>query len=216
MGGNILKELSCLVIALCFFVLYQATVPRYKAVETHQSPTVITEHPDEVNHKGVLDSTSFQNIKLTDQDHQSLSLAALKGKTVVINFMFASCLTVCPTQTAALRQAYNKIEQTNSGEIVFLSISIAPLSDTPEVMKQFAKRFSVDQQYWRFVVADLEATESLVTQFGITPQSLGNGQFDHRTGVYLLNKQGVLVQQYKGNPLNIERLQKEVTILASL
>jgi cytochrome oxidase Cu insertion factor (SCO1/SenC/PrrC family) len=84
----------------------------------------------------------FPNTLLTDQDGQQMRFFddMIKGKVVVINFIFTTCSDSCPLETARLRQVQKLLGDRVGKDIFFYSISIDPLSDTPEVLKAYATR----------------------------------------------------------------------------
>ena len=164
--------------------------------------------------RGPLDTASLKHIKLTDQDGKEFSLADLKGETVLINFMFAGCVSVCPVQTVGLRQVHNEMQlDPAKDKIKILSISIAPLSDTPELLKQFAQRFEIDKPTWRFARTSQALTDELTQEFAVGVKPLEGNQLDHRNLLYLINPEGIMIQQYKGNVVDVERLKNELRIV---
>ena len=167
--------------------------------------------------RGPLRTEELKHISLTDQDGKQFSLADLKGETLLINFMFAGCTSVCPTQTIGLRRVHNEMKlDPKKDQIKLLSISIAPLSDTPEQLKSFAKRFEIDRPTWRFAVASQAQTDELTKQFSVGVKPLDGDQLDHRSLLYLINPEGMMIQQYRGAQVDVERLKKELRIVDQL
>lgn len=156
----------------------------------------------------------LKHIQLTDQDGVKFSLDQLKGETVLVNFMFAGCTSVCPVQTVGLRRVHNEMElNPQKDRIKILSISIAPLSDTPQQLKAFAERFEIDKPSWRFAVTSQAHTDELSEQFGVGIKPLEGDQLDHRSLLYLINHEGVMIQQYRGNVVDVERLKSELRVV---
>lgn len=167
--------------------------------------------------RGPLNTDELKHITLRDQDGKAFSLADLKGETVLINFMFAGCTSVCPVQTIGLRRVHDEMKlDPKKDRIKLLSISIAPLSDTPEQLKAFAKRFEIDTPNWRFAVASQSDTDELTKQFSVGVKPLEGDQLDHRSLLYLINPEGVMIQQYRGAQVDVERLKKELRIVDEL
>jgi len=169
--------------------------------------------------RGPLRTEELKHIKLTDQDGKTFSLDELKGETVLINFMFAGCVSICPVQTVGLRRVHNEMQlDPEKDKIKLLSISIAPLSDTPALLKQFAQRFEIDKPSWRFAVTSQAHTDELSEQFGVgvKPMAGEGDQLDHRSLLYLINHEGVMIQQYRGNVVDVERLKNELRVVDKL
>ena len=164
--------------------------------------------------KGPLTTDSLKHIKLTDQDGKIFSLDELKGETLLVNFMFAGCTSICPVQTIGLRQTHDEMQlDLKKDRIKIISISIAPLSDTPKQLKAFAKRFEIDKPSWRFAVTSQAHTDELSEQFGVGVKPLEGDQLDHRSQLYLINHKGMMVHQYRGNVVDVERLKKELRVV---
>ena len=142
---------------------------------------------------------TLSQIKLTDQDQQVFTLGDLVGKTVVLNFMFNGC---SPVQTVALRRAYldHQLERKDKG-IVFLSISVATETDTPQQLKEFAQRYGIYSKNWRFAITDKASLDTLLETLnaGIPPSE---GRVGHLNTVFLLNTKGDLSKRYKGYPVS--------------
>ncbi|PWQ99552.1 SCO family protein [Leucothrix arctica] len=161
--------------------------------------------------RGPLNTAELKHIELVDQDGKAFTLDELKGDTVLVNFMFAGCTTICPVQTVGLRDLHKELRlDPKKNRIKLLSISIAPLSDTPKQLKAYAQRFEIDTPSWRFAVTSQANTDELSEQFGVGVKPLGGDQLDHRSLLYLINHEGVLIQQYRGGVVNVERLKNEL------
>ncbi|PWQ98280.1 SCO family protein [Leucothrix arctica] len=142
---------------------------------------------------------ALSQIKLTDHDQQLFKLGDLIGKTVVLNFMFNGC---SPVQTVALRRAYldHQLEKKDKG-IVFLSISVATETDTPQQLKEFAQRYGIYSKNWRLAITDKTSLGTLLETLnaGIPPSE---GRIGHLNTVFLFNKKGILSKRYKGYPVS--------------
>ena len=164
--------------------------------------------------RGPMRTEELKHIELTDQDGKTFSLDDLKGETLLVNFMFAGCTSICPVQTVGLRRVHNEMQlDPKKDRIKLLSISIAPMSDTPKLLKDFAQRFEIDKPSWRFAVTSQAHTDELSEQFGVGVKPLEGDQLDHRSLLYLINHEGVMIQQYRGNVVDVERLKDELRVV---
>jgi protein SCO1/2 len=83
---------------------------------------------------------------------------ALKGKIVVLSFIYTTCRDICPVVTARLSQLEEKLGDVVGRDIFFVSVSIDPENDTPEKLKEYANAFSAGPS-WLFLTgkpADME------------------------------------------------------------
>ena len=80
----------------------------------------------------------------------------LEGEITVVAFVFTNCQLACPAITANMKIVYSQLEDT---PVRFLSISVDPEHDTPEVLRAYADRMSIDTSRWPFLTGeDGEAT----------------------------------------------------------
>src|SRR5262249_12645453 len=78
---------------------------------------------------------------LTSQDGTRVSLADLRGKVVALTFIYTSCIDTCPVLTALMALVQDKLGQDFGEKVAFVSITVDPERDTPEVLKQYADTF---------------------------------------------------------------------------
>ncbi len=105
---------------------------------------------------------SIPAVKLTDQDGKQWQLQELiKDRPVLINFFFTGCKAICPTQTVQMQDVQHSISGTNDhgNTPLFLSISLDPLSDTPEAIREFMAKFGITagaEKNWLFLHGNFE------------------------------------------------------------
>ena len=98
---------------------------------------------------------------LTNQDGEPFGLQDLTGKVWIANFIFTSCGDVCPRLTGRMRELQERLD--NMGDAVHLvSISVDPDRDTPEVLNDYAQRFTARPGFWTFLTGPLDAIEETV------------------------------------------------------
>lgn len=87
---------------------------------------------------------TIPDVRLLDQDGKAWRLYEdlIRGRVVVISFIFTGCTSVCPPQTAVLR-ALRKQLDTQSREVLLLSLSVDPLNDRPAQLREFARRYEL-------------------------------------------------------------------------
>ena len=157
---------------------------------------------------------NFDGLQLTDQDGRRFNAAQLKGQFALVNFVYTGCSTTCPLQTQALAQLPGQLAPALRDRLRLLSVSLDPLSDSPPVLKAFAKRMGADQPRWRFVTgrpADTERLSDALRLFRPGPDV--RKPDEHSTAVWLIDPQGQLRMRYSGNPPDLPRLVRELTAL---
>lgn len=79
---------------------------------------------------------------LIDQNGKRLKLKEIMAsdKPVIVQFIFATCTTICPVLSAGYVNLQNRLGK-NAEKVHLVSISIDPENDTPKVMKEYLKRY---------------------------------------------------------------------------
>lgn len=90
---------------------------------------------------------------LTDQDGRSFSEQNLDGKVWVAAFMFTRCPSICPEMMRRMRQLQEQAAARNL-PLSFLSFTVDPENDTPEVLRKFAAQYQADTRTWTFLTGD--------------------------------------------------------------
>lgn len=83
-----------------------------------------------------------------------VTLAELKGKVWIVNFIYTNCPDTCPVQSAQLRQIQD--DSKNEKDLRLVSITVDPTRDTPAVLSEYATRFSADPERWFFLTGQKE------------------------------------------------------------
>jgi protein SCO1/2 len=109
----------------------------------------------------------FPNTVLITQDNQPVRFFddLLKGKTVVINFMFTTCTSVCPAMTANLAKVQSLLGDRVGKDVNMISLTVDAATDTPTVLKDYAARFNA-KPGWRFVTGKKTDMDSVLKKLG--------------------------------------------------
>lgn len=109
----------------------------------------------------------FPNVTLRTHENKTVRFYddLVKGRHVVLNFMYASCPDSCPLQTANLALVQKALGPRVGRDIFMYSITLDPTHDTPEVLKAYAERFGVGPG-WSFLTGRPEDTELLRRKLG--------------------------------------------------
>jgi cytochrome oxidase Cu insertion factor (SCO1/SenC/PrrC family) len=131
----------------------------------------------------------FPNVTLVDQDGKPARFYddLIKGKVVLVNFIFTGCAASCGLETARVRQLQDLLGDRVGKDVFFYSISIDPENDTPEALKAYARKFNVGPG-WRFFTGRLKDIDLLRTRFGLyIPPALKDGTIDHDLSMMIGN-----------------------------
>lgn len=109
----------------------------------------------------------FPNHTLVTQDDRQVSFYEdlLKGKVVLINFMFTHCNGVCSPMTANLAKVQSYLGSRVGHEVSILSISVDPTNDTPAVLKAYAEKHKAGPG-WYFLTGKKENVDWILYKLG--------------------------------------------------
>src|SRR2546428_9937585 len=87
---------------------------------------------------------SVPNVRLRTQNNQEVRFYddLVKGKIVMINFMFTTCTTLCPRSTENLVRVQQALGEHAGRDGFLISISVDPEHDTPAVLAATPQRFT--------------------------------------------------------------------------
>jgi protein SCO1 len=130
----------------------------------------------------------FPNVPVIDQNGRTLNFYddVIKGKIVVISFIYTSCQDLCPLTTAKMAQIEDKLDGAVGRDLFFVSMSVDPENDTPERMKAFADAFDVGPG-WLFLTGKLEDIRAINYKLG---DRSDRNLSEHRNEIVLGNDAG--------------------------
>jgi protein SCO1 len=145
------------------------------------------------------------NISLINQNGDSYSFGDDK-KLKLVEFIYTNCPDICPTTTQKMVQLQGDLKNSNvfGKEIEFLTITIDPYHDTPEVIQQYMKAFEIpNSDNWIFLTGDQENIKADQKKIREVAESLqfqykdpGNGQFVHTSFTYLIDENNKFISKF--------------------
>jgi protein SCO1/2 len=97
---------------------------------------------------------SVPQFSLIERDGREIALSDLKGEVWIANFIYTNCPDTCPIQSAQMREIQEDFK--NEKDLPLVSITVDPTRDTPEVLSEYAQRFSADPGRWLFLTGEKE------------------------------------------------------------
>lgn len=136
-------------------------------------------------------------------------------KARLIEFMYTRCPDVCPVTTLEMSKLRQQLidDGVFGDEVEFITITIDPDRDTPDVLKDYAERFEVTSpdDGWVFLSGTEEMTEELAEALRFRYRDPGTGDIIHSTFTYFLDKNNNLVEQFAmGDGFNREKVYNRI------
>jgi len=133
---------------------------------------------------------SAPEFTLTKQDGKRVNLNELRGKVIAITFIFASCADTCPLLTAKMVGIQNKLGSAFGPEVRFLSITVDPEHDTPEILARYAEAYKANSVGWAFLTGTPAEIREVAKRYGIYYKKTRGGDVDHTFLTSLVDQHG--------------------------
>jgi len=124
------------------------------------------------------------NLRVITQDGKTVRFYddLVKGKIVIISFIYTSCTDICPITTARLTQLEEKLGDLVGRDVFLLSMTVDPEIDTPQRLKAYSEAFQTGPG-WSFVTGSPEDIRAINFKFGERSKVLS----EHRNEIVLGN-----------------------------
>ena len=110
---------------------------------------------------------NIPDIELLDQNGRKIHFYTdlVKGRTVVINFIFTTCTTICPPLGATFARVQKELGDKVGRDVRFISISVDPATDTPERLKAWGAKFHAGDG-WTLLTGNKPQVDELLRALG--------------------------------------------------
>ena len=158
-------------------------------------------------------NTKAPSFVLSDQEGHRFDSTTLRGKVVVLNFIFTTCTDVCPLFTANFAQLQRTLNDGHRGDVFFISITTDPEVDSPKVLKSYAQRYGADFKNWAFLTGTETQLKPVWKGFGIRVIKRGRGLVQHTSLTTVIDRQGMRRFNYFGEKWQLKDLLRDVSSL---
>ncbi|WP_157991438.1 SCO family protein [Caldimonas tepidiphila] len=110
----------------------------------------------------------FTDTELLTQDGRPLRFYSdvLKDRVVLINFVYTECGEACPMITQQLSRVKDELGERFGRDVRFVSISLDPARDTPQVLRGFAAKHGAVHPEWLFLTGAPRKVEQVLRRLG--------------------------------------------------
>lgn len=157
-------------------------------------------------------------LSLRDQDGKTVSLAALRGKTVITTFLYSTCQDACPVTAQQIRLALDALGP-QAKAVPALAISVDPPpagGDTVLNAKRFLNKQSLTGRM-DFLLGTRAQLQPVWSAFAIQPQGVGKPPvgvdpqtFEHSAKVIVIDRSGRWRLSYPVSELTPEDLEHDL------
>ena len=157
---------------------------------------------------------------LVDQDQQAFSRESMEGRLWVSAFVFTHCRSTCPRLTAHMKGLQSRVSDVPSAH--FVSVSVDPRNDTPEVIKAYMTKNELDERNWRFVTGEEDAIRHVVVdgfRVGLgddDSKAAGADDIMHSNSFVLVDDKAQVRGYYRANNDGIGDLERDLRALGTV
>lgn len=146
---------------------------------------------------------------LTDRSGRLLTRRDLEGHIWVADFMFTNCPGQCPRMTMEMSRLQSRLAE----EVRFVSFTVDPERDTPEVLSDYAATYGALEDRWFFLTGGREALNRLASSFRMSAVDDPNS---HSIRLVLVDGKGDIRGYYNPiDPESVNRLVAHAQLLLS-
>ena len=153
------------------------------------------------------------NFTLTSQNGMPVTLEDLRGKVVAVTFIYSQCPDICPMLTQKMVQVQDELGADFGRKIAFVSISLDPEHDTPEVLKDYAQFWGAKPDGWTFLTGSPEAVRDVTRRYRVFFAKKEDGSVDHTQLTTLVDAEGQMRVQYLGARFDPDEFRQDLMSL---
>ena len=157
---------------------------------------------------------------LTDQSNERLTSEDLRGQFVLYTFTYTNCPAPCFNINETMQEVQSRLNevQLDGIDVSFVTISIDPERDTPEVLNSYAKSIGADTNKWQFATITNKALLKTIIGSGFETyyEDKGNGDFALDPAFVLVDGWGIVRSEYRyaTEVSNADRILRHLGVLA--
>jgi protein SCO1/2 len=163
--------------------------------------------------KGTELNVKAPDFTLIDQDGKRFLSTSLRGKIVVLDFIYTTCTDVCPLFTANFARLQRRLNPEHKSDVIFVSITTDPEIDSPKVLKAYAQRHGADFSNWLFLTGTEAHVKEVWKDFGIRVIHKGRGLVQHDSVTTLIDRQGTRRFNHFGEKWRLEDVERDLLFL---
>ncbi|MEY2191152.1 SCO family protein [Neobacillus sp. BF23-41] len=157
----------------------------------------------------VTQEVNLPEFKLIDENGNSVTKQDLIGKTVVMTFTYVNCVdpNACPILLGNFSNMQQDLKSkgNNTDNLLLVSVSLDPENDTPEAMKEHAKKMNFDMSYLKMLTGDMNEIQNLADTLGEHFEKK-NSEVLHDNKTYIFNEDGKLTHEFTGSIIDRNEL----------
>jgi protein SCO1 len=162
--------------------------------------------------------TSYHSIpyfEFLNQNNETVNSNTVSDKIYIAEFFFTTCKSICPVMNNNLKRVLKEFQ--NDADILILSHTVDPETDSVSVLKTYAENHASDSKQWQFLTGNKRKLYEIARKGYLLNAEEGDGgeeDFIHTQNFALVDKENHIRGYYDGtDSLEINRLILEINLL---
>ena len=140
-------------------------------------------------------------LTLVNQASESLQIGDYRGQTLVLTFIYTRCPlpNYCPLMSKQFATLQPQLRERYGEEAQLLSISFDPAYDTPQVLREYASKYTDRLDTWTFATGDSTQVQRATELFGVSARKTAEDEITHNLTTALIGPEGRVRRLWRGN-----------------
>jgi len=151
--------------------------------------------------------------EFTNDAGERMTLAALRGRPVVLAMFFANCTYACPLLVSDMARLRAALPEGLREDVQLVLVSFDAERDTPEALKAYRERVGLDAQ-WTLLHGSAESVQELAMVLGVKYKREASGEYAHSNLLTVLDRGGEVVKRVEGLQQPVAAAARALTIAA--
>jgi protein SCO1 len=148
--------------------------------------------------------------KLVDQNGNTVSLESLKGKPMVVDFIYTTCPGPCLMETAKFANVALRLGNDLGSKVTLVSITVDPEHDGPKQLLAYSHQQGADEKGWYFLTGGPADVDKALAGFKLARQIQPDGSVGHLIAMMLIGPDGRIVREYNGEAVRAQDIVEDV------
>ncbi|MGN7468529.1 SCO family protein [Brevibacillus sp. SAFN-007a] len=158
-------------------------------------------------------SARLPDVQLQTLDGEAYSLAPKPGSLRLVELIYTRCPDICPTTTVKMVQLQKRLQAAGlmGRGIEFLTITIDPQNDTPEVLRSYIHQLGIADEGWIVLRGDEETIRTVTSSLGFFAKTTADGFISHTSSTYLVDQNNTVIRKFgMGEDFDPEQIYQEL------
>ncbi len=134
----------------------------------------------------------------TNDEGESLRLASMRGRPLVLALMFTNCEFACPMIVNDMRKIEKSLSKKQRKGVDFVLVTLDPERDTVGALRAYRDKMRLAGSGWTLLTGGAENIRELAAVLGFNYREDEREQYAHSNLITLIDANGVVVHQQQG------------------